>query len=433
MWHLALEKGWLSFWNNGNHHKSPYQKENHPLILSHERSRALDAPHCNAIEADLSELLQLLSNVPDRRGVHGRVYRLSFILVLALVAILSGASKFRQIADQAADLPQEMLHKLGGPWCWFRRRILVPSASTIRLALAAADADKLDELVGKWLLKYSQESPGGVIHLCLDGKVLRGVRTQGGENFTLFSAMSQAEGVTVAQVGVPDGTNETTQVKALLGQFEADSGRRVIVTLDAAHTGRDTARYITEERGFDYVMTVKGNRAELQSDVFGKTIGCTMRTPDHQAEEQGHGRIRQWSTWVTDAEGINFPGARQVALIKREEFTLAKQRISKEIALIVTSQPHDNATPPDMHNQVRGHWAIENKSHYVRDVVFHEDAHITYSKNGSRTMASLRNVAIGLLRIAGHHEIKKTTEWICRDRTRALSVLSLSATGTRSG
>jgi predicted transposase YbfD/YdcC len=391
-------------------------------------SRASDAPGSVASEVDLSELLQILSEVPDRRDARGRIYGLPYILSVALIAILAGASKFRQIADHAADLQQEILGKLGGPWCWFQRRILVPSQSTIRLALAATDADKLDEIVGKWLSKYAPKEPNGELHLCVDGKVLRGVRRGENENFTLFSAFLEPAGVTVAQVAVPDGTSETTQVETLLKQVEPDEGHRVIVTLDAAHTARDTARYITEKRGFDYVMTVKGNRGHLQNAVFRETVGLTTRAPDHQAEEQGHGRIRRWSTWATDAKGISFPGARQAALIKREEFDLAKQRVSKEIALILTSQDTDTATAADIHNQVRKHWAIENKSHYVRDTVFHEDAHITYSKNGSRTMASLRNIAIGLLRIAGHSEIKRTTEWINRDRTRALHIMSPSVT-----
>lgn len=430
MWRRRQQKGWLSFWNNGDHHKSPNQKESHPLIVSHDPSRVLDAPHCDAAEADLSELLRLLSDVPDRRAARGKVYRLSFILALALIAVLAGASKFRQIADHAADLPQDVLEKLGGSWCWFRQRIRVPSASSIWRALDATGADKLDELAGKWLWKYAATSTDGVVVLSVDGKVLRGVRIQEHENFTMFSAMVQAEGVTVAQVEVPDGTTETTQVKALLDQVATDSEQRVIVTLDAAHTARDTARYITEERGFDYVMTVKGNRPELQHEVFSKTAGLTTRAPDHVIEEQGHGRIRKWSTWITSAVDIDFPGASQTALIKREEYTLTKERVSKEIALILTSQGSGNAAPADVHNHVRGHWSIENKSHYVRDTVFHEDAHITYSKRASRTMASLRNIAIGLLRIAGHHKIKETTEWICRDRTRALPILSPSVTST---
>ena len=92
--------------------------------------------------------------------------------------------------------------------------------------------------------------------LALDGKVMRGAWTDENDQFTLFSAMIHGTGVTVAQVRVPRGTNEITQVEALLDGVLARAGERVVVTMDAAHTQRDTAEYLKGKRGFDYVMTV---------------------------------------------------------------------------------------------------------------------------------------------------------------------------------
>ena len=66
----------------------------------------------------------------------------------------------------------------------------------------------------------------------------------------------------------------------------------------------------------------------------------------------------------------------------------------------------------------------DNKSHYVRDVTWHEDAHQARTGSGPQVMATLRNLAAGLLRLNGHHTIKKTTQAICRDRTRALPLLT---------
>jgi hypothetical protein len=66
---------------------------------------------------------------------------------------------------------------------------------------------------------------------------------------------------------------------------------------------------------------------------------------------------------------------------------------------------------------------VENKSHYVRDTVWREDANQAYVGNG-QAMATLRNLALGLFRLNGMHKIKEATEWICRDRTRALSLLA---------
>ncbi|WP_285510015.1 transposase, partial [Actinokineospora sp. NBRC 105648] len=64
--------------------------------------------------------------------------------------------------------------------------------------------------------------------------------------------MVHREGVTIAQVQVPADTNEITQVRALLAGVPARGTERVVVTMDAAHTQRDTAEYLAGERGFDY-------------------------------------------------------------------------------------------------------------------------------------------------------------------------------------
>lgn len=54
-------------------------------------------------ECDISSLLEMLGTVPDSRSARGRIYRLSFILAVSLVAVLAGVSNFRQIRDQVAD------------------------------------------------------------------------------------------------------------------------------------------------------------------------------------------------------------------------------------------------------------------------------------------------------------------------------------------
>lgn len=162
-----------------------------------------------------------------------------------------GALKFRQIADHAADPSGDVLENLGGPWCWFRGRIRFPGVSTIRRALAAIDADKLDEFAGQWLWKYAPRSSDRLILLTLDGKVSRGVRTQDVENFTLFSAMLQAEGVIIAQVGVPAGTNETTQVTTILEPVKPGGEQRVVVTAEAPVTVHERGAEIMGEFGGD--------------------------------------------------------------------------------------------------------------------------------------------------------------------------------------
>ena len=69
------------------------------------------------------------------------------------------------------------------------------------------------------------------------------------------------------------------------------------------------------------------------------------------------------------------------------------------------------------------HPPSDNKSHYVRDTTWREDHHKAWIGNGPHSMAILRNIALGLLRLNGKHKIKEATEEICRDRNRALHLL----------
>ena len=58
-------------------------------------------------------LLEVLAQFPDPRRLRGRRYLLVFVLAVAAACVLAGAKSFREIGDQAADLPQEVLARAG--------------------------------------------------------------------------------------------------------------------------------------------------------------------------------------------------------------------------------------------------------------------------------------------------------------------------------
>ena len=141
-------------------------------------------------------------------------------------------------------------------------------------------------------------------------------------------------------------------------------------------------------------------------------------------EEHSRGRIKKWSCWIADAEGIDFPHAAQAAFIRREIFEISGDRISKEHALIFTSRESGRMTAADANRHTRGHWGIENKSHYIRDTLYREDHGQAWAGNGPQALASLRNLALGLFRLKNVKAIKETTEWVCRDQARALQFMT---------
>lgn len=88
----------------------------------------------------------------------------------------------------------------------------------------------------------------------------------------------------------------------------------------------------------------------------------------------------------------------------RVERTYSKLDGSKpttEARFFVTSASPERATPARLLDDVRGHWAIENKLHYVRDWTYDEDRSQVRKGSTPHMMASLRNLAITALRIAG--------------------------------
>lgn len=91
----------------------------------------------------------------------------------------------------------------------------------------------------------------------------------------------------------------------------------------------------------------------------------------------------------------------------------------------LTSQTPQQADPETLLRQVRDHWGIENRSHWVRDVTFDEDRSTIRKGSGPRTMAALRNFAIGLLRLLGFSQIAKARRAFAANARKTLSLLGL--------
>jgi predicted transposase YbfD/YdcC len=375
-------------------------------------------------DADISGLLGMLASVKDPRSRRGKQYVLAFLLAVCVVAMLAGAKNYREISRHAADIPQPLLKKMGAKWNWFRLQYQWPGMSAIWSVLTRIDAAALDQVTGSWLSAQARKDAEGEWKIALDGKVMRGAWTDENDKVTMFSAMLHDEAVTIAQVRVPDGTNEITQADTLLDAVNIPEGESVLITIDAAHTQRETAEYIGARPGWDYLMTVKGNQPGLQREVFGKVVPLLREAPHHVVEERSRGRVKKWSCWITGADEVDFPHASQAALIRRETFEMSGDRISKETALILTSRKAAKMTATEANRDVRGHWRIENKSHYVRDTVYREDHCQAWAGEGPQALASLRNLAIGLFRMKNADSIKETTEWVCRDRMRALRFMT---------
>ena len=273
----------------------------------------------------------------------------------------AGAKNFREIGDQAADLPQEVLRRLGGTPRPLRGKIIAPSEKRIRTLVHAIGADALDDLTGGWLRALADA--GRLDHLltaiAIDGKWLRGVADG---QVKLFAAMLHEEKVMIAQHRIPDETTETTQVRELPEPVDLENA---VVTADAAHAHRETAEYIAGQK-----TTGTGNRTTSCSSRAASrhcsAPSTTLSSATARASrttlklDYGHGRIIRRSISVTDAGNLDFPHAARVARIRRDGYDITGTLISKEIVHAVTSLDEGRASAADLARIARGQRGIES-------------------------------------------------------------------------
>ena len=185
------------------------------------------------------------------------------------------------------------------------------------------------------------------------------------------------------------------------------------------HTQHDTAQLILG-RGADYVMTVKANMPTLHKQLWKLPWS---RIPSVSSVSKDHGRRARRTIKVALAPAwIGFEGAAQVAQLRRTVTKKGKKTV--EVVYLITSDRQ--AAPATLAAWAHGHWHIENKLHWVRDVTYQEDKSLVRTGNAPRVMASLRNLAISLLRLDGHANIAAANRHHARDPQRTLKLLQAS-------
>lgn len=392
----------------------------HPALELPPRSPMLDL---NALDIDGDGgLLAALDEVVDHRKRRGVRHRLGPILAMATVATLAGARSVAAIGEYAADCPQGVLRRLGAKYHPDKRRYIAPHTETFRRALAAVDAAALDRVVGAWL--FDQARRGLVseesLVLALDGKSLRGALREDGRAVHLFSAMVHGTGIVVGQEEVDERSNEISAFVPLLEHLDLAGA---LVTADAMHTQREHARYVVEDKSAHYLFQVKDNQPKLLAAI--RAVPEESFSPEHEESCRGHGRTEHRYVRVAPAsDAIDFPHAAQVVVVYRERADLADAMRSAETSYYVTSVKAEAAGADRLGRHVREHWGIENKLHWVRDWAFDEDRHqLRATSSTARAMATLRNLAISLLRLAGATNIAAALRWVSRDPARAAALV----------
>jgi predicted transposase YbfD/YdcC len=325
--------------------------------------------------------------IEDPRTGNRRRHDLLEVLFIALCASLCGAESCVDMADFAEAKEEELREFLalaGGP----------PSHDTFSRIFRLLDPAAFHAAFQRFIADFAAARSRAV---AVDGKSLRRSfdRAAGASPLHLVSAWAAEERLVLGQVKVAAEGNEITAVPALLRLLDLAG---TTVTVDAMHCQRATAQTIIE-RGGDYLMAVKGNQPALHDDI--RLLMDDPQAPADDADETvdgDHGRIETRRAEVLHdvgwlAEAHDWPGLAAVGRI------LATREIDGRsvtaVRYYLASRPLAAA---ELNRLARGHWGIENRLHWVLDVIMNEDQARARKDHAPENLALLRRLALNIIK-----------------------------------
>jgi predicted transposase YbfD/YdcC len=257
--------------------------------------------------------------------------------------------------------------------------------------------------------------------VAVDGKTLRGSGHHPNPQVHLLAVMDHTSRAVLGQADVDTTTNEIARFRPLLDGLDL-AGR--VVTADALHTQREHADWLVTVKHAAYLLIVKDNQPSLRSQ-FAALPWRAIPVAD-ETRDRGHQRVEIRRLQVTTVAGLDFPYAAQALRITRRVRPLTSRHWRTVTVYAVTHLSAAQASPGRLADWIRGHRGIE-ALHHIRDTTFAEDASRTRTGNAPRAMASLRNLAIGILCLHGHRNIAAALRRNARDATRLLPLLGITS------
>ena len=266
----------------------------------------------------------------------------------------------------------------------------IPCADWLRAVMNRINPDLFQACFTAWV---AQCWPDKLDLVAIDGKTSRRShnRKTGQKALHLVSAFATNSRLVLGQEAVEEKSNEITAIPALIERLDLDGA---LVSIDAMGCNPDIAQSILDAKA-DYLLAVKDNQPTLHSAT--KVEQAATVGKDHGRIEVRTHTVSHMVDWY-DAER-SYPGAPrfpQLTTIAMVESRIERgDKIETERRSYISSRALSAAAFADA---VRGHWAIENKLHWVLDVTFNDDRSRLRTGHGATNMAVIRHFALNLVR-----------------------------------
>jgi predicted transposase YbfD/YdcC len=348
----------------------------------------------------LAVLLEHFAAVEDPRDVRRITHPLPEVLLLVVCGTMADCDDYDHIAEW------------GEAHLDFLRRYLpyehgVPGGRWLTILMNRINPGLFSAAFSAWV---RAAWPGRPEVVAIDGKTSRRSHDRGAAAgpIHLVSAFATTERLVLGQAAVPDKASELAAIPELLARLaEQDGLQGALVSIDAVATNARIAQVI-RDAGADYLLAVKANQPTLRAEVEAAFAAAPPAARQTSTDtEKGHGRIeRRTVSLIQEVDWLRgerrFPGEFRLpdpaCLIRVEaETKRGPGRTHAETRYYISSA---RLTAERAGQAIRGHWGIENRLHWVLDVVFGDDQSRLRKGHGAKNMAVVRHFALNLVRIA---------------------------------
>lgn len=334
-----------------------------------------------------SGFLDYFSDLEDPRIDRKKFYSVSEILLIALLAVISGAEGW------------EDMEAFGRMKIDFLRKYLpyengTPSDDTFRRFFRRVKPEEFNTRFIAWM--KSIKIPERTV-LSIDGKSSRHTFDRDSPMIHTISVFASGMRLVLAQKPVPEKSNEITAVPDLLEWLDVSGA---IITMDAMGCQKSIAGKIIGQDA-DYILSLKGNQGTLLQDVKDvfedKELLKESHVEEYQTVDGDHARLETRTCRV-----VSMPGALQKqhdweglrTIVEIESVRDIKGAATLEKRYYISSLPKDAKL---LAGSIRGHWGIENGLHYILDVTFRDDDSRIRKGNAPKNMMVIKHAALNLL------------------------------------
>lgn len=336
----------------------------------------------------MASLYETMGRLHDPRVRNRSKHLLSDIVILAVLAVTSGAEGYEAI-EEFGRFHYETLKK--------RLRLPngIPSHDTINRVFQAINFRQFERLFLEWAEGLKPEGAAETV-IAIDGKTVRGSRDgyRGSPPIHLVHAWSVENGLCLGQRKTRDKSNEITAIPELLDMLCIGGA---IITIDAMGTQTAIAEKIVDG-GADYILALKGNQGTLLQDA---ELMEKEARPVAETEEvdKGHGRVEtrrctvfEPTEWIR--ENHHWKGLRTIVKVTATRWNAVSKEEVSETRWYISSLGKDARFV----QHIRSHWHVENSLHWVLDMTFGEDQQRKRAGMAAENFALVRKFSLNILK-----------------------------------